>query len=279
METEELWHVDTDTELEALGVPDVHPDTVPETVANAVLLVVAVTSAVGDPPGLEETDGELDSVDVWQSEVEGELEALKEPVTLKVPVVEKEPPPVLLCDTVAQWEEETLGLVDTEREFDSVEVWHPDTDGDTVAAKDAEAHPETEAEASSLGEALVDMVPLGVNAPLGLVEGVPVIEWEDEVQPEEEWEGVSLWDSVAEGEGVGEFVLWVVVDTLGEVECVQLSLALLQALGVAMGVSVRLPLEDTGGVREGEGLGDCDPLPLPPLEVCVGGTLVVPETE
>ena len=60
--------------------------------------------------------------------------------------VEREPPPVLLCDTVAQWVEEILGQVVTDGEFDKEEVWHPDTEGVLEVLSDSVIQLDTVAE-------------------------------------------------------------------------------------------------------------------------------------
>ena len=44
---------------------------------------------------------------------------------------------MLLCDTVPQLVAEVLGHVETDAELESVEVWHPDTEGELEVLSDS----------------------------------------------------------------------------------------------------------------------------------------------
>jgi hypothetical protein len=71
-----------------------------------VLLVEAVTQALGDTLGEDDSDKVFEKVAVPQDDATGELVSLNVPVILLVPETEKELPTVLLCDTVPQLVEE-----------------------------------------------------------------------------------------------------------------------------------------------------------------------------
>lgn len=127
---------------------------------------------------------------------------------------------------------------DLESVSDSVPVLHSVVEGDEDVLSVPVTQPVIDTEEDMDAELLIDMVPLGVNEPLGVGKEVPVIEREVEVQPEVEWEGVTLIETDGDPVMLPNLLTLTVLERVGDVEGLGYALAVNEGEGDTDNVDV-----------------------------------------